>query len=169
LGGIAQADGHPSWNDVYDTDAVELMSAVELRQMVYSTLLPISFRGQIIVTDTYTRRWLASALAWGAAPDKLISVYRTLPPPDLSIHLEVPVSTAFERILAREKGDHLRTGGIERLQRLADSYRLVADLVDYPCSVVSTKQPPEVTAGEICELVRAAARAMGDERISSSL
>jgi dTMP kinase len=170
LGGIAQEAGHRSWRALFAPDAVELMTAVEMRQLVFEAILPISFRGQIIVTDTYTRSWVATAISWGASPEALLAVYRTIPPPDLSIHLDVESNTAYARILAREKGDHiLRVGGRERLEALVRAYEAVPQHLSYRARPVSAESSVEETFVQVQDLVRAAARATGDTLIAERL
>jgi thymidylate kinase len=79
-----------------------------------------------VITDTYMRGWLAAAAATAnGSVDRgsLVQIYRCLPVPDLALQLDCPVEVAFDRILARPKGDHiLRSGGKPRLQALAVAY-----------------------------------------------
>ena len=142
VSGIAAQLGLASWRTVFDRSAVELATALEAHQMVYSTILSINFPGQLIVTDTYVRNLLAVAIAeGGAAIDQLVAIYATFPRPDVSVHLDVPIDEAYARIEARPKGDHLlRTGGQARLQRLADAYDgALNEWIPYPCARVSSE------------------------------
>ena len=124
LGGIAAEQGLQSWRELFSVEAVQLATALEIMQAVYSTILPINTPAQVILTDTYARYWIADAIAYGSpAIAQLAMVYDRLPPVELSFHLDVPADVAYARILARPKGDHiLRTGGLPRLRRLADAY-----------------------------------------------
>jgi deoxyadenosine/deoxycytidine kinase len=95
----------------------------------------------MIVTENYRRYWLATAMADSAGNmTQLEAVYAQLPVPDLSIHFDADVDTAFDRILARSKGDHiLRSGGKERLARLWSAYqRDLSDVDPYPTVRIST-------------------------------
>lgn len=161
LGGLAQAAGYTTWRDLYDSDSVELMTAVEMRQQVYEYILPITFPGQLIVTDTYIRLWIANALSWGADPTRLIPIYATIPAPDVSFFLEVSTDVAFERIMARPKSDHIqRSGGRDRLHRLAMAYEALPQYVGYEATTIDGTQSPDAIFRVICAAVEA--RAQGD-------
>lgn len=156
VSGIAAQRGHDSWREVFDRGAVELATALEMYQLFHATVQTIRFPGQIIVTDTYVRSWLAVAIGEGGCDlAQLGAVYRAMPVPDLSIQLDCDVDTAFDRILARPKGDHLlRTGGKDRLRRLAEAYGPDCDeLVHYDSVHVPATCPAPETAAAILDLI----------------
>lgn len=156
VSGIASQHGHASWREMFDRQAVELATALEMCQLFHATVVPIRFPGQIIVTDTYVRSWLAVAIAEGKCDvEQLGAIYRSLPDPDVCVQLDCDVDVAFERILARAKGDHLlRTGGRARLERLAEAYgKRLDDLAGYAPEHVSSMQEEGATATRILDLV----------------
>lgn len=146
LTALAIQDGHTSWSTAFERGPVEFATALEMYQLFYSSVAPILFPGQIVMTDTYVRGFLATAAANGSADTvALVRIYGCLPAPDLSLQLDCPVDVAFNRILARPKGDHiLRSGGRPRLQRLADAYNDdINELVHYPAVHLDSKQTVE--------------------------
>jgi thymidylate kinase len=155
LSGIAAEQGKDSWQELFEADAVELATAVEILQTVYATILPLNYPGQIIISDTYVRNWIAKAIVRRPSSlESIAAIYRRIPSPDLSIHLDVPVKVAFERILARQKGDHiLRTGGLQRLKALADAYSIVPKHVHYPTQMVTSEASEEQTFDAIQRMV----------------
>jgi len=170
LSGIAAQQGL-EWRALFDRGAVELATALEMFQLFHATVVPIQFSGQMIVTDTYVREWLAVAIAEGGENvSQIVEIYRAMPSPDLSVQLDCSVDTAFCRIVARPKGDHLlRSGGKARLQRLADAYATGLDeLVGYETAHVSGEAEEAATFAAILQLILAWA-AEGDSTLYSRL
>jgi len=124
LGGIAASRGLRSWRELFDQECVQLATALEVLQYVATHITPINFPGQMIITENYRRYWLATAVADKATNmSQLEAIYAQLPRPDLSLHFDSNADVAYDRILARSKGDHvLRSGGKERLSRLWAAY-----------------------------------------------
>ncbi|GAB3086032.1 hypothetical protein [Nocardioides zeae] len=153
LTALAVEQGHGAWWAVFERGPVEFATALEMYQLYYSSIAPILFPGQIVFTDTFVRSWVATAIANGSVdPDQLMQVYGCLPAPDMSVELVCPAQIAYERILARPKGDHiLRSGGMARLQALADAYRNLAsnELVDYDVMRVDSRQGADELETEV--------------------
>jgi thymidylate kinase len=133
LGGIASEKGFKSWDEIYNVESVELTTALELYQLVYSTITPINIDKQVIITDTYIRNYLASAITRDLSiVNKILPIYQRIPKPDLSINLSINSKSAYERIINRPKGDHiLRHGGYKRLERLFKSHEEVEKYLHY--------------------------------------
>lgn len=165
LGGIAAELGHASWQDVFDRDAVELATALEVRQTVFGTILPTLFPGQVIVCDSYLRTWVAAAHANAPARrSELGLVYRTIPAPDLAIHIDLPVEEAMERIERRPKGDHIqRYGGTQRLGALAAGFAWADELLAYEAVTIDGTQVPEQLADTIRKRVASWLRERGQD------
>lgn len=154
LAGIAVEKGLRSWHELFDPNAVELSTALEMLQLVHSTILPANFTGQFFITDTYIRSWLADAMTNTSSVEHFVLIYQQLPAPDLSIHLDISVEIAYQRILARIKGDHkLRFGGIEKLNFLSQAFQTVSQYVDYPSYTISTSRTEEETFKEIKQVI----------------
>ena len=147
VGGIAAEKGLQSWHELFDSNGIELATALEMLQLTYSTILPANFSGQCLITDTYIRNWLANAIVSRTSLiDQLLLIYQRIPRPDISIHLDVSVETAYQRILLRSKGDHkLRFGGKEQLEALSQAFQEVSQYVDYQSHIVSTSASEEET------------------------
>ncbi|MFI7301470.1 hypothetical protein [Streptomyces sp. NPDC050121] len=157
LNNIAVQLGHNSWDAVFDRDAVELSKAVEMFQYAHSSLLSSGFNGEIVMVDNYIRRWLAASLLDGAKnKEQLLQVYRALPAPDLSIHLECEAEVAYERIVARRKGDRaIRVGGEDLIRRFAAIYGPELDAALHYKSVrLSSALPAADTANMIVDRIR---------------
>lgn len=168
LGGLAVDRGHLSWRGVFDPDAVELATALEMRQLVYTTIMPIRFAGQVIVTDTYLRRWVASAVASGARNlPQLELVYESIQPPDIAIHLAVTTTESLERISRRPQGDHLqREGGTQRLIALADGYETSDRMLAYRPAVLDGTADPESVGSAVRQVIADhVAKSRGDRSI----
>lgn len=155
LGGIAARSGAKSWTEMFDVNAVELSTALEFVQFAHAQIGPINTNGQLILIDTFSRSWLATAIARGASDvAKLARVYEEAPTPELSIHVDASSEVAFERILGRKKGDHiLRSGGRKRLNRLADAYGVVDRYLGYEVHRVTSETDEIITAKAIREVV----------------
>lgn len=155
LGGIAASKDLSSWDQMFDVGAVELATALEIYQMAHATILPLNLPGQIIITDTYAKYWIATTLSRGSGSAEQVSIiYALLPPPDLSVQLDVSTDVAYQRILARPKGDHiLRHGGKERLERLRTAHDNTSKWVTYSSHVVSAEIPEAETAEAIRKLL----------------
>ncbi|MDR6175548.1 thymidylate kinase [Nocardioides zeae] len=153
LTALAVEQGHSAWWAVFERGPVEFATALEMYQLYYSSIAPILFPGQIVFTDTFVRSWVATAIANGAVdPAPLMQIYGRLPAPDMSVELVCPAEVAYERILARPKGDHiLRSGGKARLHALADAYAGLAsnELVDYGVTRVDSRQGADVLETEV--------------------
>lgn len=161
VSGIAAERGHASWQTLFDRNAVELSTALEMHQLVHATIMSIRFPGQLILTDTYVWSWLAAAVAEGSTNlDQLAAIYGTLPAPDLTFELTISVEDAFQRILKRPKGDHLlRISGKDRLARLAGALEAgVEPLVGYPRIRIDGTSAEADIAAQVAEHVLAAAQ-----------
>ncbi|MHC5915616.1 MAG: nucleoside/nucleotide kinase family protein [Nostoc sp.] len=159
LGGIAAEKGFLSWHELFDPNSVELATALEMLQVVYSTILPANLSGQLLVTDTYIGSFLATAIA-AETPliDQLMLIYKQIPAPDISIYLDVSVAIAYQRILLRKKGDHKLIFGdkaVEKLRMLDIAFREFIQCSNYPIHIVSTSISEEETFKEIKQLVLA--------------
>lgn len=169
LSRVALREGRASWKDLFNREGAEVATALEVVQEVYRTIMPINGPGQIVVTDSYARRWLATVLA---ESDEIFEqarlIYSLLPPPDLSLFLTVATETAYQRIMARGKGDHiLREGGLERLTALARGFELLQGSISYNTTTVSNDGTPEQCLAQVDSALRDAARAIGDELIAA--
>lgn len=155
---IARDRGCDHWREVFDVSSVELAHALEMTAAVYQQVLPINPRYQVIVTDTYIARWLATASMWGAANlDQLADIYRVLPPPDISIHLTVDPETAYRRLMSRPKRDHkMKLGSSERLHSYADSFNSTRRLLNYSPVFLSTETDLDITVRNLLDLVQEA-------------
>jgi thymidylate kinase len=157
LSTIAADHGHRCLEEMFDVGSVELGTALEVFGSVYATIAPIDFGSDhVVITSTYSRYWLASACASvGDDVPGLAAIYNRLPAPGLSIHLDVSAATAYDRILARPRGDYLlHSGGFTRLQQLHTAYRAVDSIVKYPSSHVSSETDVEETFSAITRLVQ---------------
>lgn len=153
---IGADEGASAWRDLFDPSAVELATALELYQQTYAMIVPISQPGQLILIDGYARYWLASAgMNLSQASWAVEAVYRIFPAPDLAIHLRVEPAVALERIVARQKGDHvLREGGIGVLEALDRGYALADRTLSYQAVVVDGAQEPADVERDVAEAVR---------------
>jgi thymidylate kinase len=141
--------------EMFDVGSVELGTALEVFGSVYATIAPIDFNSHVIITSTYSRYWLAYACA-SVRDDVsgLAAIYNCLPAPGLSIHLDVSPATAYDRILARPRGDQLlHSGGFTRLQQLHTAYQAVDNIMKYPSSYVSSETDMKETFSTITRLV----------------
>lgn len=155
LSSIAADHGHMCLEEMFDVGSVELGTALEVFGSVHATIAPIDFSRNVILTSTYSRYWLASACA-SVRDDVsgLAAIYNRLPAPGLSIHLDVSPATAYDRILARPRGDYLlHSGGFPRLQQLHTAYQEVDNMMKYPSSHVSSETDIVETFSTITRLV----------------
>jgi thymidylate kinase len=117
---------------------------------------PLDHSYQVVVMDTYIRRWLATAHMWGAGNlDRLALVYSRLPEPDLSFHLEVDAAVAYRRLSTRPKRDHLvKLGDPRRVAAYAESFTATKDLVRYRPHALLTSGGIAETVEEMINVVR---------------
>lgn len=159
---LAAGEGHKHWSAVFSPNEVEMTHAFEMVQEVRRQIEPIDLRRQHVVTDTYVRRWLATAQMWRPTNmDNLVRVYGALAPPVVSIHLVVDPDLAFARIHARPQGDSLlKMGSVTKLVDYADAFDAVEDRVQYPSHAVDANRPLEAVMADVREVVRAAREAV---------
>lgn len=156
---LAAAEGHAHWSATFSVEEVEMAHAVEMVAAVRSQLLPLDLRRQRIITDTYVSRWLSTAAMWRAGNlSSLLRVFSTLPPPALSIRLDVAPDVAHDRLLARPQGDSLlKLSDVSKLVRYAEAFHETAGLMPYPVHVIDGGEPIEEVTARALELVEAAA------------
>lgn len=156
LADIATEHGVAHWKEIYRPDQVELAHALEMLQQCYALVLPFVGSGQVVVTDTYRARWLATAVMWGVEDiGPIAAVYDRLPRPVLSVHLEVDVETAYQRITSRPKGDHItKMGNPDRLRRYHEAFAATEGAISYARSRVDTNGSQDDACDEILTLVR---------------
>ena len=112
----------------FDPNVLALLFAADRRDHFARVIEPKLKDGVWVVTD----RYLMSSLAYQGpecGADWISHINATVPPPDLTILLDVPVSIAMKRMhKERWEAEHFEnTGGLETVRR---SYRAVArDLV----------------------------------------
>ncbi|XKK39690.1 hypothetical protein HFP72_02010 [Nocardiopsis sp. ARC36] len=134
--------GRPWW-EFFVPEAIETAAAFEHLGAVYQHLLPLDEHRQVILTDTYTVRWLATALLHGVDPAPLTALYARLPPPALSVWLDSDPITARGRLLARPERDHLTTtDSPDRLGRYHRAMATAQEIVGYPVHRVDACAPP---------------------------
>jgi thymidylate kinase len=156
LADLAHNAGHEHWRHLFPVEEVELAQALEMGTLMATTVQPMDHSYQVVVTDTYVRRWLATAHMWGARNlDRLAMVYSRLPAPDLSFHLEVDPAVAYRRLTARPKQDHLvKLGHPGRVATYAESFAATKDLVPYRPYVLSNSGDIEEAVEEMLDVVR---------------
>jgi thymidylate kinase len=144
---LAARQGSRHWRGLFEPNEIEVAQAFEMVQLVYQQLLPLDLGAQVIVTDTYLSGWLATAKLWGcSAMDRVAGIYSLLPPPDLSILLDVPVAEARRRLGERPKGDHImKIGADSVLDSYAEAFVATRPLMPYPQVIVNGDQPLEAT------------------------
>ena len=156
LARIGATRGAREWRDLFDPALVELATALDLYQQVHALIVPIRQPGEMILTDSYARYWLASAHTNLPRPDWAVDeAYRLFPAPDLALHLRVDPTVALERIVARAKGDHvLREGGIGVVEALERAYVHVDRTLGYRPVVLDAARGPDEVARDAVEAVR---------------
>jgi thymidylate kinase len=153
-----QAADRPWW-EFFDPAAIETAAAFEHLAAVHQHLLPLDPGRQVVLTDTYTVRWLATALLHGAEAGPLAALYARLPAPDLSLWLDTDADTARARLLARPQRDHLTTtGNPGRLDRYRQSLARAVDLVPYPVRRLDGGAPTAQVLAQAQPLLEAALR-----------
>lgn len=156
LADAARDAGASHWRHVFGVAEVELAHALEMSTMVATTIAPLDQSYQIIVTDTYITRWLATAHMWGAKNlPELAHLYRRLPQPDLAIQLVIDPDVAYKRLVSRPKRDHLvKLGNPDRVRAYAESFAAIDDLVPYPRHKISTERDEGETIADLLRIVR---------------
>ncbi|MFF2019513.1 hypothetical protein [Paenibacillus sp. NPDC058177] len=151
LATISQENGHKHWSTYYTPDEVEVAHALEMINLVFTSINPVNHNKQIIITDTYTLRWIATAILWDSKDiSKISKIFNNIPQPYLSFHLETSISEANQRILNREKGDHILSfGNVKKLEKYQESFNQAKQVVDYKCISISTDQSIEETFNEL--------------------
>lgn len=152
---LAQRGGLSHWSELFSVDEIEVAHAFEMLSLCFQHIRPLDLDCQVIVTDTYVNRWLATALLWEtSAADRLARIYGQLPAPDLSIHLNVPLNVAQRRIQERRKGDHvLKMGPNSILPRYADAFQQARALIPYPQLMISTDCDLAETWNRVTEVI----------------
>ncbi|MEU0237700.1 AAA family ATPase [Nocardiopsis sp. NPDC006198] len=146
--------GRPWW-EFFDPDAIETAAAFEHLAAVHHHLLPLDPGRQVVLTDTYVVRWLATAALHGAALEPLVALYARLRAPELSLRLEVDTATARERLAHRPERDHpTTTGAPRRLDRYRAAFDRSAGHVPYRVHRLDAGQPPERVLAHAARLVR---------------
>jgi dTMP kinase len=133
LASVAARQGHSHWKAVFTPEEVEVAHALEMFTLVQSTITPINDETMVLLTDTYTARWLATAKLWDCSNlDRIREIYARLPSPNVSIFLDASIEIAFERMMSREKGDHaLSLGNTEKLAKYRTSFEAILPQVPY--------------------------------------
>ena len=104
LSDIAAPSGK-SKHSYFGAPAVELVSAYELLMMA-RTLLTNRVADQVQIVEPYVLACLAIAHGRGVRElEPLATLLAAAPAPDLSVRLDIPIETAFDRISARAQGD----------------------------------------------------------------
>jgi thymidylate kinase len=155
LADVARDAGYDHWRHLFGVGEVELAHALEMSTLAATTIAPLDHSYQIVVTDTYVSRWLATAHMWGA-PNMaaLARVYRRMLQPDLSFQLAVDPDLAYQRLVERPKRDHLvKLGNPDRVRAYAESFAAVHDLVPYPRHVLETGRDLDATVDEMLAIV----------------
>lgn len=150
----AQDSGACSWWEFFSPEAIETAAAFEHLGAVHQHLLPLDPGRQVILTDTYTVRWLATALLHGVDPAPLAALYTRLPPPALSLWLDSDPVTARGRLLARPERDHLTTtDSPDRLGRYHRAMVTAQAIVGYPVHRVDACASTTVVEAHARELL----------------
>ncbi|WP_255945433.1 hypothetical protein [Streptomyces odontomachi] len=172
LSALGQEHGFPGWQGLFTPDTVEIAHALEMLDLVRTTLVPLDLRRRVVLTDTYVSRWLATAALVGAGNlETLARLYRRLPHPDLSIRLHADPGDAVDRIARRPKGDRVMgPGAVQRLHRYQDGFRRTAPLLPYPQHHVPTDAGVGQTLAHVMTLLRSssAVPAKLRERLASA-
>jgi thymidylate kinase len=155
--------GHKHWSELFSVDEIETAHAFEMVNLAHQHIAPLDLTAQVIVTDTYVLRWLATALLWQAGgAGRLRQVYDLLPAPDLTIDLRLSVETAQARIAARRKGDHiLKIGPDSKLRAYAEAYEQARHQAPYPLTPVSAEGGLEETWDRVRAAIADHIRATG--------
>lgn len=144
------------WSGHYTPNEVEVAHALEMVNAVVTNITLIKNPSEVIVTDTYTARWLATAKLWGCDNlERINDIFTMIPEPEVSIHLDVSVDNAYNRIQSREKGDHvLSFGNKSKLERYKQSFKDVNHLFSYERTHINTdNDSPETTFETIKEVI----------------
>ncbi|WP_158562830.1 nucleoside/nucleotide kinase family protein [Marinitenerispora sediminis] len=152
---IAADLAHPiPWQEFFGADQIETAAAFENLAAVHHHLAPLDHARQVIITDTYTVRWLATAALNSADPEPLAALYASLRAPDLSLWLDLDPGAARERVLSRPSRDHLTTTrDTGRIARYAQAFAATAGLVPYHRHRVDASAPPGQVAAEAARLL----------------
>ncbi|MGL4609990.1 MAG: hypothetical protein ACRCYY_09940 [Trueperaceae bacterium] len=147
LANVATKHGFSHWKGMYSPEEVEVAHALEMVTLVHTMISPINDKHTILLTDTYTCRWLATAKLWGVSNhDRLNNIYGILPPPNVSIFLDASIDVAFERMMTRDKGDHiLSLGNTDKLRQYHTAFQTILPLMPYEV----TRVPADVGKDEL--------------------
>ncbi|WP_435108055.1 hypothetical protein [Nocardiopsis synnemataformans] len=148
-----QAVGRPWW-EFFDPAAVETAAAFEHLSMVHQHLLPLDARRQVVLTDTYTVRWLATAALHKVDLDPLAALYARLAPPAVSLWLDVDPGTGRDRVLGRAERDHpTTTGDPTRIARYHAAFTGALEHVPYPVHRLDARAPLDQVAARAAALI----------------
>ncbi|MGG4094488.1 dTMP kinase [Paenibacillus lautus] len=128
------------WSEYYTANEVEIAHALEMVNAVLTNITIIKNPNEVIVTDTYIARWLATARQWDCDNlNRINDIFSLIPKPDLSFHLDVTIDNAYERINSRAKGDHvLSFGNKSKLEKYRDSFLDIKDILPYKWHHIAT-------------------------------
>lgn len=89
-------------NSAYEYRALSLMAAADRIQHANKVILPALREGKIVICDRYFYSCIANLRARGYIHDEWIyEISESIPKPDLSFFLDVPVETAVSRVRMR--------------------------------------------------------------------
>jgi dTMP kinase len=135
---------------------IGLLAAFDRYRHVREVVRPALKEGKAVVTDRYVYTGYAYMIARGLDPEWLRTVYRQLPPPDLTVFLDVPPDLAIERILVRDGSSKKREElDLERMSKVRAVFHEQpwGEVPNY--YVLDGTQAPEAVTADIRKLVEA--------------
>lgn len=154
---IAREEGLDDYLDVVSPDVMRLASTM-VKVLDFARILGDRERARstVMVADRYSVCQYAAARAQGAGNEDLLrKVNARLPPPDLTIFLDVAPETASDRILARG----LDNEDIDFLHRYRQAYLGLPEAAGF--TVVDGEGAPDAVAERLAWHARAALRQRG--------
>lgn len=90
-------------NSAYEYRSLSLMAAADRIQHANKVILPALKEGKTVICDRYFYSCLANLIARGYVDDKWIyEISESIPKPDIAFFLDVPVTTAVNRVRQRK-------------------------------------------------------------------
>jgi dTMP kinase len=140
-----------------DPVAMALCFAADRRDHVtngYNGIERMLAAGSWVLCDRYVVSSLAYQSAEQVPLEWLLEINRFVPPPDLTVYIDTPPDTCWERVAARSSNVE-RFHDLAALKEVAAAYE---DVLSRPAVVghlirVGGDQPPDVVAAEVLEQV----------------
>lgn len=138
-------------HSAFDYRALSLLCASDRVQHCHSVIQPHLERGNLVVSDRYFYSCIANLRARGYKKDEWIyEIAHSIPKPDISFFLDIPVETAVYRVRQRP-AERNRYIDMELQYRLREEYRVIAR--ENGGILLDSREMPEQTHRIIWEAV----------------